>query len=185
MTRLQILELPEGVDDRRRPFVLVVDECQPQRIVIGIDTPWRDHWQELADKIGARGVIVVPDTVTIPTSEPPTGTDTPESGTLNPKLAALIERALGITPEEKGSAGVEAWLATACRQLEKSKAECTHLHHERTFLTRRLRQVRNLSTEPDLMNAGQEHPNIWKHGYECGVLAAKAAARPCDEETTP
>ncbi|WP_051766124.1 hypothetical protein [Streptomyces sp. NRRL F-5135] len=69
MARLQILELPEGADDQRPPFILVVDECAPQRYVIGLDASWQDHWQQLADKIGARGVIVTPDTIDIPANE--------------------------------------------------------------------------------------------------------------------
>lgn len=69
MARLQILELPAGPDDDRPPFVLVVDECQPQRIVLGDGAPWRDYWQDLADKIGARGVIVTPETVVIPAND--------------------------------------------------------------------------------------------------------------------
>lgn len=69
MARLQILELPEGTGDDRPPFVLVIDECQPQRVVLGMDATWQDHWQNLADKIGARGVIVTPDTINIPANE--------------------------------------------------------------------------------------------------------------------
>lgn len=69
MARLQILELPEGAGDDRPPFVLVVDECQPQRIVVGIDSTWQDHWQQLADQVGARGVIVTPDTIDIPAND--------------------------------------------------------------------------------------------------------------------
>ncbi|MFE9735470.1 hypothetical protein ACFYO9_34005 [Streptomyces sp. NPDC005863] len=70
MARLQILELPEGSGDDRPPFVLVVDQCMPQRIALGADAPYRDYWQGLTDKIGARGVIVTPETVDIPANEP-------------------------------------------------------------------------------------------------------------------
>jgi hypothetical protein len=69
MARLQILELPEGAGDDRPPFILVVDQYAPQRIVLGVDTPWRDYWQDIADKIGARGVIVTPETVDIPAND--------------------------------------------------------------------------------------------------------------------
>lgn len=69
MARLQVLELPEGTGDDRPPFVLVVDQCQPQRVVLGVDEPWRDYWQYLADKIGAEGVIVTPETIDIPANE--------------------------------------------------------------------------------------------------------------------
>ncbi|MCX4849839.1 hypothetical protein [Streptomyces sp. NBC_00893] len=68
MARIQILELPATSDDWP-PFVLVVDQCEPQRIVLGVDTSWRDYRQELADRIGARGVIVTPDTIDIPANE--------------------------------------------------------------------------------------------------------------------
>ncbi|MET7687964.1 hypothetical protein ABZT06_08285 [Streptomyces sp. NPDC005483] len=75
MARLQILELPEGSDDDRPPFVLVVDQCMPQRIALGADAPYRDYWQDLADKIGARGVIVTPETVDIPANDTPVDPD--------------------------------------------------------------------------------------------------------------
>ncbi|MGW0905026.1 hypothetical protein [Streptomyces sp. NPDC002853] len=71
MARIQILELPEGSSDDRPPFVLVIDETAPQRYILGADTTWRDHWQDIADKIGARGVIVTPDTVDIPANDVP------------------------------------------------------------------------------------------------------------------
>ncbi|MEV4783995.1 hypothetical protein AB0K53_00825 [Streptomyces tuirus] len=69
MARLQILELPEGSGDDRPPFILVVDQCIPQRIALGADAPYRDYWHDLADKIGARGVIVTPETVDIPAND--------------------------------------------------------------------------------------------------------------------
>lgn len=75
MARLQILELPEGTDDERPPFVLVVDECPPQRVVLGTGSAPRDPWQEVAERIGARGVIVTPETVEIPANEVPVGPD--------------------------------------------------------------------------------------------------------------
>jgi hypothetical protein len=70
MARLQILELPEGADDSRPPFVLVVDETVPQRVIIGMDQgAGRDYWDEVAERIGARGVIVTPETVEIPAND--------------------------------------------------------------------------------------------------------------------
>lgn len=70
MARLQILELPEGADDSRPPYVLVVDECAPQRIIIGMDHgPVRNYWHEVAGEIGARGVIVTAETVEIPAND--------------------------------------------------------------------------------------------------------------------
>lgn len=76
MARLQILELPEGASDERPPFVLVVDQCVPQRVVLGMgDAPVRDYWREVADKLGARAVIVTAETVEIPANEVPAGPD--------------------------------------------------------------------------------------------------------------
>src|SRR3954465_355324 len=93
MARLQILELPAGPDDARPPFVLVVDQTVPQRAVLSSDTSWRDPWQALADKIGARGVIVPPDTVEIPANDTTAHLDTSGSAApeaLDPELAALV-----------------------------------------------------------------------------------------------
>ena len=47
-----------------------------------------------------------------------------------------------------------------------------------------LARVRGLSTEPEVMNSEQARPDVWRHGYKCGVLAAKSATRPRNEETT-
>ncbi|MGW7087523.1 hypothetical protein ACWGH2_29060 [Streptomyces sp. NPDC054871] len=69
MARIQILELPEGGSDERPPFVLVVDETAPQRYILGSDNPFRDYWQDIADKIGARAVIVTPETIDIPAND--------------------------------------------------------------------------------------------------------------------
>lgn len=71
MARIQILELPEGTNNDRPPFVLVVDETAPQHVILGGGNPDRDYWQDIADKIGARGVIVTPDTIDIPANDVP------------------------------------------------------------------------------------------------------------------
>jgi hypothetical protein len=59
---------------------------------------------------------------------------------------------------------------------------CEHLEQMAEF-DEALTRVRNLSTEPEVMNADQERPDVWKHGYRCGVLAARSATRPRGEET--
>lgn len=60
---------------------------------------------------------------------------------------------------------------------------CRHLK-EAAELDAALSRVRSLPTKPDAMNAQQEHPGVWLHGYECGVRAARAAAVPRDEEAS-
>ncbi|WP_121703365.1 hypothetical protein [Streptomyces sp. E5N298] len=71
MARLQILELPEVVvgSVSETPFILVVDQCVPQRVALGATAAFGDYWQDLADRIGARGVIVTPETVDIPAND--------------------------------------------------------------------------------------------------------------------
>ena len=76
MARLQILELPEGAADERPPFVLVVDQCAPERFILGMGGTWSgDRWQRVADGIGARGVIVTAETLEIPANEVTIGPD--------------------------------------------------------------------------------------------------------------
>ncbi|MFH9574196.1 hypothetical protein ACH4MG_27110 [Streptomyces sp. NPDC017454] len=71
MARLQILELPSGADDDRPPFILVVDQYEPQRYIMG---PGQDpepisEFDGIAEKIGARAVLVFQDTIDIPAND--------------------------------------------------------------------------------------------------------------------
>ena len=73
MARLQILELPEGTGDDRPPFVLVVDQYEPP--------PYPNEpsdtspFDGIAERIGARAVLVFEDTIDIPANEVPVGPD--------------------------------------------------------------------------------------------------------------
>jgi hypothetical protein len=73
MARLQILELPEGTGDERPPFALVVDQVTSDRVVTGRvgTTPESSSWDRMAERIGARGVLVFADTVEIPANDLP------------------------------------------------------------------------------------------------------------------
>ncbi|MEU9333140.1 hypothetical protein AB0D49_08240 [Streptomyces sp. NPDC048290] len=78
MARIQILELPEGTGDDRPPFVLVVDEYTPARYVLGPDAPVPTPLpllEGVAEKIGARAVLVFEDTIDIPANEVPLDED--------------------------------------------------------------------------------------------------------------
>lgn len=79
MPRLQILELPEGVDDDRPPFVLVIDEYtapQPDTSdVEAADSLTAQLENGFLEKIGARGVLIFPDTIDIPANQIPVDPD--------------------------------------------------------------------------------------------------------------
>lgn len=74
MARLQILELPEGASDERAPFVLVIDQYEPTQGPFGAEEPL-PLADDLAEKIGARTVLVFETTVDIPANETPVGPD--------------------------------------------------------------------------------------------------------------
>jgi hypothetical protein len=68
MARLQILELPEGSDDDRPPFVLVID--QAPRDESAFEAFRRDLADgAVAERVGARAVLVFEETVEIPANE--------------------------------------------------------------------------------------------------------------------
>jgi hypothetical protein len=79
MPRIQILELPtiyrEHGDDET-PFVLVIDQCEPQHDILGADQePAPSPWEGLAERVGARAILVFEDTVEIPSNEVPLSPD--------------------------------------------------------------------------------------------------------------
>ena len=71
MARLQILELPEGSNDDRPPFILVVDQYVPRRYVQGIGQTAEpvNEFDGVAEQIGARAVLVFEETVDIPAND--------------------------------------------------------------------------------------------------------------------
>ncbi|MFE4671410.1 hypothetical protein [Streptomyces sp. NPDC056723] len=73
-----------------------------------------------------------------------------------------------------------AWLTEG---WPRSFDSCEHLQQAAEF-DEALTRVRNLSTEPEVMNASQPHPEVWRDGYRFGVLAARSATRPRDEKTS-
>jgi hypothetical protein len=67
MARLQILELPEGANDDRPPFILVVDEWDVDSLEAS--TILNEYWDAFGKKIGARGVLFVDRTIDIPAND--------------------------------------------------------------------------------------------------------------------
>lgn len=202
MARLQILQLPEGAGDDRPPFVLVVDQYQPLRYIqgIGLEPQPVDEFAGFAEQIGARGVLVFQETVEIPANELPSCdaevSDSSVGSDASFKEAASAKlRHLGELLEEARSwarHGYEIgqkhcgwtdhgvapdWLTEGWPPHIDS---CEHLKQMAEF-DEALTRVRGLPTEPEVMNSEQERPDIWLHGYHCGVVAAKSAARPREE----
>lgn len=70
MARLQILELPEGADDERPPFVLVIDQAGEDLAADIASWP-----RGIAERIGARHVICFSESVEIPANEVPVDPD--------------------------------------------------------------------------------------------------------------
>lgn len=74
MARLQILELPEGTDDDRPPFVLVVDQLPADDD--GAAAIRRDlNNGDIPTLIGARAVLAFEDTIDIPGNDVPVDPD--------------------------------------------------------------------------------------------------------------
>ncbi|MGR6538890.1 hypothetical protein [Streptomyces rochei] len=70
MARLQILELPQGSSDDRPPFVLIVDQYLARRYITGLDQPEPvSEFDGIAEKIGARAVLVFEEAVDIPAND--------------------------------------------------------------------------------------------------------------------
>ncbi|WP_052744275.1 hypothetical protein [Streptomyces odonnellii] len=68
MARIQVLELPMSHvgDATETPFVLVIDQAEVQRHVLGVDQPGQgSYWDTMGQKIGVRAVIVTPDTLDV------------------------------------------------------------------------------------------------------------------------
>lgn len=64
MARLQILELPEGAEDDRPPFVLVIDQVDDDLAAEIARWP-----SDISTRIGARQVLCFPGTIEIPANE--------------------------------------------------------------------------------------------------------------------
>ncbi|MFF8589952.1 hypothetical protein ACF061_00690 [Streptomyces sp. NPDC015220] len=141
MARLQILELPAGSSDDQPPFILVVDECVPQRIALKADATFGDYWQALADRIGARGVIVTPETVDIPANDTSAYLDTRQTApaTVQVHIEGDAEEAVrrGVEyatrwygPDEGKARDKDAELRAANEWIERLTADC---HEARTW----------------------------------------------------
>ena len=171
MARLQILELPSGMADDRPPFVLVVDECVPQRIALGAEAPYRDHWQDLAQQIGACGVIVTPETVTIPANETlplpllSAETDGPERAGTTQIVYAHERTRLDLCSALLLDAGT-TWRKVIEQAAERQKA------------------VANALRLSDELEAADVHGSAWDANQEAARRIRSAVLLPGDEKAS-
>ena len=197
MARLQILQLPAGAGDDRPPFVLVVDETDDAfRHELGDpNATMRDAQADLAKALGARAVLVFRQPVDIPANENAVQaerlphvddfTDLSEAKQLTEardeaRMWARHGYEIGQRHCGWSDHGVAPdWLT---KGWPYSFDSCEHLK-QAAELDEAVTRVRAVSTEPEVMDAQQEHPTVWMHGYHCGVLAAKSALRPRSEPT--
>ncbi|WP_050507767.1 MULTISPECIES: hypothetical protein [Streptomyces] len=193
MARIQILELPtiyreNGTDET--PFVLVIDQFEPQRYILGPEHDGMpqlvDQFAAVAQKVGARTTLVFEETVEIPANDLTAHGEPPESDVASLRAERDEARMWARHGYEIGQRhcgwtdhGVApAWLTEGWPTRFE---DCEHLTHA-SALDEALSRVRSMPTEPEVMNAQQEHPDVWLHGYKYGVLAAKSAIRPRDEK---
>jgi len=197
MARLQILQLPaeHHGDDTVTPFVLIIDQAGEETIdTLSAPEAGGSPYETaiarlasltLAEQIGARAVLAFRETVDIPASEAGAHTEPllRVGDFTDPDEARQWARhgyEIGQRHCDWTDHGVApAWLTEGWPPHFDS---CEHLKRA-AELDETIARVRAVSTTPEVMNADQERADIWLHGYEIGVLAAKSALRPRNEPT--
>ncbi|MEV7975436.1 hypothetical protein [Streptomyces sp. NPDC086519] len=191
MARLQILELPEGSGDDRPPYLLIVD--QVPRDEPAFEALRRDLADgDITARTGARAVLCFETTVDIPANDAPLGSDgrplflcdmrEPDGLRLaheRTDIARDMDRLAKWKNELLDALGMDR-----TRDWDDIRNAAAGLRKERDAQAEAIERVRRASSKPEIMNAQQEHPTVWMHGYECGVLAAKSALRPRNEPAT-
>lgn len=69
MPRIQILQLPEGANDERAPYILVIDQAPRDEPLF---TSFREDLElndSLAERTGARAILCFEDTIEIPAND--------------------------------------------------------------------------------------------------------------------
>ncbi|MET8694702.1 hypothetical protein ABZV65_19415 [Streptomyces bauhiniae] len=160
MARLQILQLPEGPGDDRPPFALVIDQARltdfypstEGKSVLQVAQErlsTEDPLDGMADRLGARAVLVFEDTISIPAND--------TSGYLNSRQAAdaMVRVQIEGDAEEAVRRGVEY----ATRQYG---ADATNVRDQDAELRAANEWIERLASERD------EARQWARHGYKIG-----------------
>ncbi|CAH9419499.1 Phage protein [Streptomyces globisporus] len=183
MARLQILELPEGTGDDRPPFILVIDEVPHDNPVYERFVEDLELTNRLADRVGARAVLVFEDTIDIPAND--------TSAYAQPPAALHIgdHEVRGVVDEEDEPEDWHGILQTRRRQLTKALGinpladwhdilrAATNLHTQHAAMRDGIKRVHGLPEQPEIMSAQQPHAEVYLHGYRIAIREAKRAAR--------
>ncbi|MFF0588415.1 hypothetical protein ACFYWD_20860 [Streptomyces sp. NPDC003781] len=189
MARLQILELPEGSNDDRPPFVLVVDQVPTDEA--GFDALRRDLGtpDDLLERIGARAVLVFEDTIDIPANDTSgylreaeaTRTPVDEMEVLR-QQARHSEEAEAIrkrVSKEQKTALTDALGMDRLRDWDDILNAARGIRTQRDAQAETLEQVRRLPEQPEAIDAKQPFPPAeYLNGYASAMRAAKRSTYP-------
>jgi hypothetical protein len=121
MARLQILQLPDGVDDERPPFVLVVDQYVERRYITGLDQPEPvSEFDGIAEKIGARAVLVFEGgTVEIPAND--------TTAYLREDMRAEVNRdGMQVRDKDQELRAANEWIERLSAELDEARQWARH-----------------------------------------------------------
>lgn len=190
MPRIQILELPEGVNDERPPFALIIDqanaaEANQLRASLTGDS-------DAADSLRARTILVFTDTISIPANDIPI---TYQVSHDSDELTTVIEERdearnwarhgyeIGQRHCSWSDYGVApSWLTEGWPSHFDS---CEHLKQAAAYDTS-LSRVRSLPEQPETGDSNNPYSGDYLRGYAAAIKDAKRAANPQpDADTAP
>ncbi|MEI5032393.1 hypothetical protein RB201_04130 [Streptomyces sp. S1A(2023)] len=205
MARLQILELPEGTGDDRPPFILVIDEVPHDNPVYERFIEDLELTNRLANRVGARAVLVFEDTIDIPANDtsafaqPPVALhldDLEVRGAIAADMNKARERARVATigqhlAEERTdiardmdrlanhkAAITDALGMDRLRDWDDIRNAARGLRRERDAQAETLERIRRLPEEPQSMEPQHHGANGYGPGYRAGIRDAKNVTYP-------
>lgn len=182
MARLQILELPEGSNDDRPPFVLVVDQ-----VATGPDGELlikSSDFDGINERIGARAVFVFEETIDIPANDVQQQID----HSIQAATAALVNELNRDPAHERTdiardmdrlanhkAAITDALGMVRLRDWDDIRNVAAVMRKERDAQAAALERVRSLHDEPETMDSQNSDPASYLHGYRVAISTARRA----------